>query len=185
LRWAWHRQAKLIAYREFLLGRVNARHDITMPELAADLVSAIGTQTDPSSLSCRLIRNYRSKNAAGQRTRTLRLLRDQTVAPIHTTDSRPSRILLLDLPDGIVGVLLRPTDRLGRPSMQLRQSRTEEVVAHPCRIRGGSHTSTAENRRTINLVGFKSLPLPSDIPAKCRGCRRQKRFKISRLQVPY
>ncbi|MGH8246724.1 MAG: IS630 family transposase [Gammaproteobacteria bacterium] len=49
------RHAKLDAHRAFLLGRVDARHDITMPELAADLVAATGTKADPSSLSRWLI----------------------------------------------------------------------------------------------------------------------------------
>ena len=68
------RHAKLDADRAFLLGRVAAKHDITMPELAADLAAATGTQADPSSLSRWLIRNgYRfKKNAAGERTGTLR-----------------------------------------------------------------------------------------------------------------
>jgi transposase len=68
------RHAKLDAHRELLLGRVTTRRDITMPELAADLAVATGTKADPSSLSRWLIRNgYRfKKNAAGQRTRTLR-----------------------------------------------------------------------------------------------------------------
>ena len=68
------RHAKLDAHRGFLLGRVAAKHDITMPELAADLIAATGTQADPSSLSRWLIRNgYRfKKNPAGQRARTLR-----------------------------------------------------------------------------------------------------------------
>jgi transposase len=68
------RHAKLDTHRAFLLARLAAKHDITMPELAADLVAATGTQADPSSLSRWLIRNgYRfKKNAAGQRARTLR-----------------------------------------------------------------------------------------------------------------
>ena len=68
------RHAKLDAHRGFLLGRVAARDDITMPELAAELVAATGTKADPSSLSRWLIRNgYRfKKNHAGQRTRQAR-----------------------------------------------------------------------------------------------------------------
>jgi transposase len=68
------RHAKLDGHREFLLGQVAKRHDITMPELADSLAAATGTRADPSSLSRWLIRNgYRfKKNAAGQRTRTLR-----------------------------------------------------------------------------------------------------------------
>jgi len=68
------RHAKIDAHRGFLLGRVAAKSDITMPELAADLAAATGTRADPSSLSRWLIRNgYRfKKNPAGQRTRTAR-----------------------------------------------------------------------------------------------------------------
>ena len=68
------RHAKLDGHREFLVGQVAAKHDITMPELADSLASATGTRADPSSLSRWLIRNgYRfKKNSAGQRTRTLR-----------------------------------------------------------------------------------------------------------------
>lgn len=56
------RHAKIDAHRGFLLGRVAAKCDITMPELAADLAAATGTRADPSSLSRWLIRNgYRFK----------------------------------------------------------------------------------------------------------------------------
>ena len=68
------RHAKLDPHRAFILGRIAGKNDITMPELAADLVTATGTKADPSSLSHWLIRNgYRfEKNAAGQRTRQAR-----------------------------------------------------------------------------------------------------------------
>lgn len=68
------RHAKLDGHRAFLLGRVAAQPDITMPELAGDLQAATGTRADPSSLSRWLIRNgYRfKKNPAGERTRTAR-----------------------------------------------------------------------------------------------------------------
>jgi transposase len=68
------RHAKLDPHRDFILGRVGERVDITMPELAEELAAATGTRADPSSLSRWLIRNgYRfKKNAAGQRTRTAR-----------------------------------------------------------------------------------------------------------------
>lgn len=68
------RHAKLEPYRAFLLARVAERHDITMPELAAELEAATGTRADPASLSRWLIRNgYRfKKNTAGQRARSSR-----------------------------------------------------------------------------------------------------------------
>jgi transposase len=68
------RHAKLDPHRAFLLGRIAAKDDITMPELAAELCAATGTKADPASLSRWLIRNgYRfKKNAAGQRTRSTR-----------------------------------------------------------------------------------------------------------------
>lgn len=66
------RHAKLEPHRAFLLARVAEKADITMPELAAALAAATGTQANPASLSRWLIRNgYRfKKNAAGQRTRS-------------------------------------------------------------------------------------------------------------------
>jgi transposase len=68
------RHAKLDPHRAFLLGRIGAKDDITMPELAAELYAATGTKADPASLSRWLIRNgYRfKKNAAGERTRSVR-----------------------------------------------------------------------------------------------------------------
>lgn len=68
------RHAKLDGHRAFLLARVMAEPDITMPELAAELQAASGTRADPSSLSRWLIRNgYRfKKNPAGERARTPR-----------------------------------------------------------------------------------------------------------------
>lgn len=62
------RYSKLDAHRDFLIGRVAEKDDITMPELAAEL-AACGTVVAPSSISRWLIRNgYRfKKNAAGQR----------------------------------------------------------------------------------------------------------------------
>jgi transposase len=68
------RHAKLDPHRAFLLARVAEKDDITMPELAAELVAATGTRADPASISRWLIRNgYRfKKNAAGQRTRSAR-----------------------------------------------------------------------------------------------------------------
>ena len=68
------RHAKLDPHRAFLLARVAEKDDITMPELAAELVAATATRADPASISRWLIRNgYRfKKNAAGQRTRSAR-----------------------------------------------------------------------------------------------------------------
>jgi transposase len=64
------RHAKLDPHREFLLGRVAEKEDITMPELASDLERGVGVRADPASLSRWLIRNgYRfKKNPGGQRT---------------------------------------------------------------------------------------------------------------------
>lgn len=61
------RHAKLDPHRAFLLARVAEKDDITMPELAAELVAATATRADPASISRWLIRNgYRfKKNAAG------------------------------------------------------------------------------------------------------------------------
>jgi transposase len=68
------RHAKLDPHRDFLIARVTEKADITMPELAADLVAATGTAVEPASLSRFLIRNgYRfKKNFAGQRARPAR-----------------------------------------------------------------------------------------------------------------
>jgi transposase len=70
------RHSKLDPHRAFLLGRVVDKDDITMPELAAELVAAAGVQVAPASISRWLIRNgYRfKKNAAGQRARPSRHL---------------------------------------------------------------------------------------------------------------
>lgn len=68
------RHAKLEPHRGFLLARVSEQHDITMPELAAELATATGVQVAPASLCRWFIRNgYRfKKNSAGQRTRSSR-----------------------------------------------------------------------------------------------------------------
>jgi transposase len=68
------RHVTLDPHRAFILRQVNAQPDITMPELAAELMAATGTGADPSSLSRWLIRNgYRvKKNPAGIRTRQTR-----------------------------------------------------------------------------------------------------------------
>lgn len=68
------RHAKLDAHAAFLLAQVQAKDDITMPELVSALAAATGIRADPASLSRWLIRKgYRfKKNAAGQRTRSTR-----------------------------------------------------------------------------------------------------------------
>ena len=48
---------KLAAHKEFLLDRVAAKRDITMPELAAALEAETGTKAAPASLSRLLIRH--------------------------------------------------------------------------------------------------------------------------------
>jgi transposase len=62
------RYSKLDPHREFLLQRVAEKGDITMPQLAAELV-AVGTKIMPASIARWFIRNGYSvkKNAAGQR----------------------------------------------------------------------------------------------------------------------
>jgi transposase len=40
-------RGKLAPYKEFLIGRVRAKPDITMPELAAELRAAHGVEADP------------------------------------------------------------------------------------------------------------------------------------------
>ena len=67
------RYSKLDPHREFLLQRVAEKGDITMPQLAAEL-AARGTKVMPASIARWFIRQGYSfkKNAAGQRTRTLR-----------------------------------------------------------------------------------------------------------------
>lgn len=67
------RYSKLDPHRTFLLARVDAKDDITMPELAAELAER-GTVVVPSSISRWLIRNgYRyKKNTGGERTGSLR-----------------------------------------------------------------------------------------------------------------
>ena len=68
------RHAKLEPHRVFLLRRVAEKDDITMPELAAELLAQSGVKADPASISRWLIRNgYRfKKNASGQRMRSPR-----------------------------------------------------------------------------------------------------------------
>jgi transposase len=67
------RYSKLDPHREFLIRRVAEKSDITMPQLAAELL-VLGTKITPASISHWFRRHgYRfKKNAAGQRTRTRR-----------------------------------------------------------------------------------------------------------------
>jgi transposase len=67
------RYSKLDPHRDFLIQRVAEKGDVTMPQRAADL-AARGTKVTPTSISHWFIRQGYSfkKNAAGQRTRTLR-----------------------------------------------------------------------------------------------------------------
>ena len=61
---------KLSAHKDFLLGQVTAKRDITMPELAAVLETETATKAAPASLSRFLIRHGLrfKKNIAGRRT---------------------------------------------------------------------------------------------------------------------
>ena len=63
---------KLAAHKDFLLGRVKEKADITMPELAEVLKAATGAEAAPASLSRFLIRHGQrfKKNTAGQRARS-------------------------------------------------------------------------------------------------------------------
>jgi transposase len=51
------RHAKLEPHRDYLLRRVEEKDDITMPELAAELLAQSGVKADPASLSHWFIRN--------------------------------------------------------------------------------------------------------------------------------
>ena len=46
-----YRHGKLKPHRAFILAIVERQHDITMPELAAELLAAKGVKIDPSNLS--------------------------------------------------------------------------------------------------------------------------------------
>lgn len=62
---------KLARYADFLLGRVKEKPDITMPELAAELVARHGVEANPASLSrflCKAGLSFK-KNTAGRRAR--------------------------------------------------------------------------------------------------------------------
>ena len=92
------RYSKLDPHREFLLRRVAEKGDITMPQLAAEL-AARGTKVMPASIARWFIRHGYSfkKNAAGQRTRTLRRapgprsLAHETPAA-HAPGAAPARV---------------------------------------------------------------------------------------------
>lgn len=65
---------KLGGHRDFIIGRVEDRPDITMPELAIALLAERGVEADPSNLSkflCKAGYSYK-KNAAGIGERTRR-----------------------------------------------------------------------------------------------------------------
>jgi transposase len=64
---------KLAPYRDFLIGRVKGKPDITMPELAAELETHHGIAADPASLSrflCKAGLSFK-KNSAGHRARSI------------------------------------------------------------------------------------------------------------------
>src|SRR5208283_3625485 len=95
------RHAKLDPHRAFLLARVAEKDDITMPELAAELVAATATRADPASISRWLIRNgYRFKKtllASEQDRPDVRQAREEWMA---TRQPRmrlePHRLVFLD-----------------------------------------------------------------------------------------
>ena len=65
---------KLSAHRDFLIERVKAKNDITMPELAEALMKERGVEADPASLSrvlCKAGFSYK-KNTDGLGARTRR-----------------------------------------------------------------------------------------------------------------
>ena len=66
-----YRHGKLKPHRAFILAIAERQHDITMPELAAELLAAKGVKIDPSNLSKFLIAQGLSfkKNSAGIRAR--------------------------------------------------------------------------------------------------------------------
>ena len=67
------RRSVLDAHRDYLVDRIEAVPDLTMPELAGEL-AGLGVRVDPSTLSRWFIRNGYTfkKNAAGQRARSPR-----------------------------------------------------------------------------------------------------------------
>jgi transposase len=86
------RYSKLDPHREFLLQRVAEKGDITMPQLAAELL-ALGTKVTPASISHWFRRNgYRfKKNAAGQRSfDKLRMRKDVPTCARPASTGTPS-----------------------------------------------------------------------------------------------
>jgi transposase len=86
------RYSKLDPHREFLLQRVAEKGDITMPQLAAELL-ALGTKVTPASISHWFIRQgYRfKKNAAGQRSfDRLRMRKDAPTCARRASTGTPS-----------------------------------------------------------------------------------------------
>jgi transposase len=67
---------KLAPHRDFLIERVKAKNDITMPELAEELMKEWGVEADPASLSrvlCKAGFSYKkSADGFGARTRRRR-----------------------------------------------------------------------------------------------------------------
>src|ERR1700691_6336190 len=89
------RHSKLDPHRVFILRRVAEKDDITMPELAAELLAASGVKADPASLSHWLIRNglsfkkkaLRAANAIGP-TRARRATRGRLDGSPRREESR-------------------------------------------------------------------------------------------------
>lgn len=69
-------EGKLAAHRDFLIARVRAKTDITMPELAGELLKVRGVAASPASLSrvlCKAGFSYKkSADGAGARARRRR-----------------------------------------------------------------------------------------------------------------
>jgi transposase len=64
-------QGKLAPHRDFLIARIDEKPDITMPELAAELLAAQGVEVRPPSLSrflCKAGFSYK-KSPVGMRAR--------------------------------------------------------------------------------------------------------------------
>ena len=86
------RYSKLDPHREFLIRRVAETNDLTMPQLAAELL-ALGTKITPASISRWLRRQgYRfKKNAAGQRSfDRLRMRKDARTCVRRASTGTPS-----------------------------------------------------------------------------------------------
>lgn len=95
------RRAKLDPHKAFVTARIEEKSDITMPELARELLAATGTKADPASLSRFLIRNgYRFKKtllASEQDRPDIKAAREEWIA---TRQPRmrlePHRLIFLD-----------------------------------------------------------------------------------------